>query len=79
MDTLEKQKERHSILEKRNKIRRQLFPIRVALVGVVILILVSEYNYNFAEGWFLRLLILVGVLMAISYIIEAIRGNYKRK
>lgn len=80
MDTPEKQKERNYILEKRNKIRRQLFPIRVALYGVIAIGLISGFkNKNFQDGWFLRLLILVVILIVLTYIIEAIKGSYKKK
>lgn len=80
MDTLEKQKERNYLLEKRDKVRRQLFPIRVALYGVIAIGLVLGFKNNlFYDGKFLRLAILVAILLGLTYIIEAIRGRYKNK
>lgn len=80
MDTPEKQRERNYLLEKRDKLRRQLFPIRVALYGVIAIGLILGFKNNlFYDGKFLRLAVLVAILLAITYIVEAIKGRYKKK
>ncbi len=79
MDTLEKQKERHYLLEKRQKIRKRFFPLRVALVAMIFVgAIYGIKNHTFFEGWMPQLVMVIIIGLVITYLIEALIGGYKK-